>query len=75
VKELDDEQNRILDTLGPEDAAKAWGEFDKTMMTKYYPVVNWGYLGIAMMHGSKVGGMSNDNLRGAPTYNEMYVVK
>jgi peptide/nickel transport system substrate-binding protein len=75
VKELDAEQDRILDTLGPEDAAKAWGEFDKTMMTDYYPVVNWGYLGIAMMHGSKVGGMFNDNLRGMPTFNEIYLAK
>jgi peptide/nickel transport system substrate-binding protein len=45
------------------------------MMTEYYPVVNWGYSGTAMIHGSKVGGMYNDNLRGMPTFNEMYVAQ
>jgi peptide/nickel transport system substrate-binding protein len=75
VKKLDDEQDRILDTLGPDEAAKAWGQFDKTMMTQYYPVVNWGYSGTAMIHGSKVGGMFNDNLRGMPTFGEMYVAQ
>jgi peptide/nickel transport system substrate-binding protein len=75
VKEMDDEQDRILDTLTPEEATKAWGEFDKTMETKYYPAVNLGYSGTAMIRGSKVGGMANDNVRGMPTFARMYITQ
>jgi peptide/nickel transport system substrate-binding protein len=75
VAEMDKEQDRILDTLTPEEAAGAWGEFDKTMETKYYPAVNTGYSGTAMIHGSKVGGMENDNVRGMPTFARMYITK
>jgi peptide/nickel transport system substrate-binding protein len=74
-KDMDDEQDRILDTLTPEDATKAWGEFDKTMETKYYPAVNLGYSGTAMIRGSKVGGMANDNVRGMPTFARMYITE
>jgi peptide/nickel transport system substrate-binding protein len=73
--EMDAEQDRILDTLTPDEAAKAWGEFDKTLQTEYYVAVNLGYSGTAMLHGSKVGGMYSDNLRGIPTFNEMYIVE
>jgi peptide/nickel transport system substrate-binding protein len=75
VKEMDDEQDRILDTLTPEEATKAWGEFDKTMQTEYYPAVNLGYSGTAMIRGSKVGGMANDNVRGMPTFARMYITQ
>ncbi|RYU15277.1 ABC transporter substrate-binding protein [Nocardioides iriomotensis] len=73
VKEMDAEQDRILDTLTPEEAPKAWGQFDKTMETEYYPAVNTGYGGTAMIRGSKVGGMVNDNVRGMPTFSRMYI--
>jgi peptide/nickel transport system substrate-binding protein len=73
--DMDKQQSNILDTMTPEDAAKAWGEFDKTMETKYYPAVNTGYSGTAMIHGSKVGGMDNDNVRGMPTFSRMYITK
>ncbi len=75
VKAMDDEQNRILDTLTPEEATKAWGQFDKTMEEKYYPAVVTGYSGTAMIHGSKVGGMANDNVRGMPTLARMYITQ
>jgi peptide/nickel transport system substrate-binding protein len=73
--DMDAEQDRILDTLTPEQAAKAWGEFDKTMQTKYYPAVNLGYDGTAMIRGSRVGGMANDNVRGMPTFARMYITQ
>ena len=31
-KDMDAEQDRILDTLSPEEATAAWGEFDKMML-------------------------------------------
>ena len=73
--DMDAEQNRILDKLSPAQAAPAWGQFDKKMETKYYPAVNTGYSGTAMIHGSKVGGMENDNVRGMPTFAQMYITK
>src|SRR3954452_5085776 len=74
-KDMDDQQDHILDTMTPQQAAPAWGQFDKSMETKYYPAVVTGYDGTAMMHGSKVGGMANDNVRGMPTFARMYIIK
>jgi peptide/nickel transport system substrate-binding protein len=73
--DMDKQQDKILDTMSPEEAAGAWGDFDKTMEEKYYPAVNTGYSGTAMIHGSKVGGMENDNVRGMPTFARMYITK
>jgi len=73
VAEFDKEQDRILDTLTPEEAAEAWGDFDEKLMTEQYPAVIVGYSGTAMIHGSKVGGMENDNVRGMPTLQQMYI--
>ena len=67
------ELDRILDELTPEEATVAWGEFDETMQTKYYPAVVTGYSGSALIHGSKVGGMENDNVRGMPTFAQMFI--
>jgi peptide/nickel transport system substrate-binding protein len=75
VKAMDDLQNKILDTMSPADAVKAWGDFDKKMEMEYYPAVVTGYGGVAMIHGSKVGGMADDNVRGMPTFARMYITK
>jgi peptide/nickel transport system substrate-binding protein len=75
VKAMDDLQDKILDTMTPEQAITAWGEFDKLMETEYYPAVNLGYSGTAMIHGSKIGGMANDNIRGMPTFARMYITQ
>ena len=71
---LDSEQDRIQE-LGPEEAADAWGRFDEKLMTEYYPAVNIGYSGQVMVFGSEVGGMEHDNVRGMPTFNQMYVIE
>ena len=73
--DADAEQTRILDELTPEEAAPAWGEFDKMISEKYFPRVNLGYSGTAMIHGSKVGGMAPDSVRGMPTFNQMYLTQ
>jgi peptide/nickel transport system substrate-binding protein len=73
--DMDAQQDKILDTMSPEQAAPAWGDFDKSMEDKYYPAVNTGYDGVAMIHGSKVGGFANDNVRGMPTFARMYIIK
>jgi peptide/nickel transport system substrate-binding protein len=75
VAEMDALQDEILDTMSPEEVADAWGEFDKKMQNEYYPAVNLGYTGTAMIHGSKVGGMENDDVLGMPTFDQMYIVE
>ena len=45
------------------------------MQTEYYPAVVTGYAGTATIHGSQVGGMANDNVRGMPTFALMYVTQ
>jgi peptide/nickel transport system substrate-binding protein len=72
-KAADAKQNHILNTLSGAAAANAWGQFDVWMEHTYYPAVNLGYGGVMFMHGSKVGGMFNDNVRGMPTLTQMYV--
>jgi peptide/nickel transport system substrate-binding protein len=71
----DKEQNRILDKLTPEEAAPAWGELDEMIMTEWYPATITGYSGTALIHGSKVGGMENDEVRGMPTFTQMYITE
>jgi peptide/nickel transport system substrate-binding protein len=73
--DMDAMQNHILDKLTPQQALGAWGQFDKKMEEKYYPAVNTGYGGVAMIHGSRVGGMEDDNVRGMPTFARMYIKK
>ena len=41
----------------------------------YYPAVNLGYTGTAIIRGSKIGGMYNDNVRGMPTFQTMYITQ
>ena len=71
----DKEQDRILDTLTPEEAAPAWGELDEMIMTETYPAVITGYSGTAFIHGSALGGVENDNVRGMPTFGQMFITE
>ena len=72
VAAADKKQDQILQ-MSPDKSAAAWGEFDKWMQTTYMPVVNVGYSGTAMLHGTKVGGMYNDSTKGMPTFSTMYI--
>ncbi|MDN5854868.1 MAG: ABC transporter substrate-binding protein, partial [Actinomycetia bacterium] len=71
--EMDKMQDNILSTMTGEEAAKAWGEFDEKMQTEYYPAVLVGYSGLALLHGSKIGGMVVDNVHGEPYYGNIYI--
>jgi peptide/nickel transport system substrate-binding protein len=72
--DADAKQKEILDGSADK-AAAAWGEFDKFIMTKYYPAVVTGYSGTAIIRGSKIGGMYNDAVRGMPTLAAMYITQ
>ncbi|MDO9381179.1 MAG: ABC transporter substrate-binding protein [Nocardioidaceae bacterium] len=73
--DADEQQDKILDTLAGTEANDAWGSFDKFISQKYHPVVTIGYGGVALVHGSKIGGVGIDNVRGEPTYSDLYVKK
>ncbi len=73
-QEADDMQKSILDGSA-DDAAVGWNELDKLIEEKYYPAVNTGYAGTAIIRGSRVGGMYNDNVRGMPTFQLMYLTQ
>ena len=72
--DADAKQKEILDRPADE-AAAAWGEFDKLIEETYYPAVVTGYSGTAIIRGSKIGGMYNDSVRGMPTLSDMYVTQ
>ena len=72
VPEMDKQQDKILE-MPPEEAGEAWGQFDKKLMTEHYPAVLLGYDGVAVLRGSKIGGMNVDNVRGFPYLANIYV--
>jgi len=73
--EVNAEIDRILDDLSGEEANTAWGELDKMIEENYYPAVVNGYSAAAMLHGSRIGGMGVDNVRGMPTFQDIYVAQ
>ena len=75
VPEVDKQIDNILDNMTLKQATEAWGELDELIETKYYPAVILGYSGTAFLHGSKVGGMENDEVRGMPTLNQMFITE
>jgi peptide/nickel transport system substrate-binding protein len=64
-----------IQTLPIAQQPDAWGALDKYIEETYYPVVNLGYYGAVMMHGSKIGGMFDDPVFGMPTWKQMWVMQ
>jgi len=56
-----------------EEQPELWQELDERIMTEYFPAFSVGYGGVAMMHGSKIMGMENDNVFGMPTWKEIWI--
>ena len=73
-KDVDQRIDEIL-ASDPADQPAAWNELDKYIQEKYFPVIVTGYGGVAMMHGSKIGGMEVDTTTGMPTWKDMYVIQ
>jgi peptide/nickel transport system substrate-binding protein len=57
-----------------DEQAAQWGALDKTIMTKYYPVVITGYRQAALLHGSHIGGMNVDTNVAMPTWQNLHVI-
>ncbi len=71
-KSVDNQMNQIqLMPLSKQPAA--WNALDKTIQTKYFPVVVTGYGGTAAMRGSKVNGFYDDTTFGMPTWKNMWI--
>ncbi|HET7684209.1 MAG TPA: ABC transporter substrate-binding protein [Marmoricola sp.] len=73
-KSIDDKMSEIT-TMPLEEQPKAWAELDKEIETKYYPMMNTGYINNLMIYGEKIGGFMNDPAMGAPNYRDIYVMK
>jgi peptide/nickel transport system substrate-binding protein len=70
-----DVDKRIADIeSSPIDKQNAlWNELDKYIAEKYFPTFSTGYDGVAMMHGSKIHNMFDDNVFAMPTWKDIWV--
>ena len=46
---------------------------DEDIATTYFPTFSTGYDGVAMMHGSKIHGMYDDNVFAMPTWKDIWI--
>ncbi len=58
-----------------EEQPAAWGELERAILSDYYPVITTYYDGMALAHGSKIGGMNVDSVWGTPTWKDIFVVQ
>ncbi|HYO34201.1 MAG TPA: ABC transporter substrate-binding protein [Nocardioidaceae bacterium] len=70
-----DKEIKRIGTLPLDEQPAAWAALDQEIMTKYFPGPNTGYVGTAMLHGSKIAGMNNDDVFGMPTWKDMYITE
>lgn len=70
-----DKEIARIQQLPIDEQPDAWGALDQTIEEKYYPVVNTGYSGVAMLHGSKIGDMVNDEVFGMPNWKDIHVIQ
>jgi peptide/nickel transport system substrate-binding protein len=53
--------------------AAPWNRLDVTALSRWFPVIPVSYGGVDMAHGSRIMGMHDDNVRGMPTWNDIWV--
>jgi peptide/nickel transport system substrate-binding protein len=72
VPEID---QKILDieSMPAEEQPPLWGDLDEEIMTEHYPVIVDYYTANAMLHGSKIMNMENDEIRGMPTFADIWI--
>jgi peptide/nickel transport system substrate-binding protein len=56
-----------------EEQNKDWNALDKEIADTYFPTFSTGYDGVAMMHGSKIHEMYDDNVFAMPTWKDIWV--
>ena len=72
---VDEEILRIQSEVPIEDQPAEWATLDQTIMEEYQPWVITGYSGVAMLHGSKIDGMLNDDVAGMPTWKDISLIQ
>jgi peptide/nickel transport system substrate-binding protein len=68
-----DKQILAVEKMPLDQQAAAWNDLDKEILTKYFPLFSTGYDGVAMMHGSKINNMKDDNVFAMPTWKDIWV--
>ncbi|MGH3454188.1 MAG: ABC transporter substrate-binding protein [Nocardioidaceae bacterium] len=68
-----DRKIREIEAMSAAEQAPLWGQLDERIMTDFYPVIVDYYGANAMLHGSKVMGYNNDEVRGMPTFADIWV--
>ena len=71
---VDAEIERI-GALPIEEQVAQWGALDERIMTDHYPILVGWYAGVAMPHGSRVGGMIADDFFGMPTWKDLHILQ
>jgi peptide/nickel transport system substrate-binding protein len=71
--DVNDEIEQISELPLAEQPA-AWGALEARIRTDYHPGFVRGYGGSAHIHGSKIGGMSHDEVNGMPTWKDIFVM-
>ncbi len=51
----------------------AWNELDKYIAETYFPTFSTGYDGVAIMHGSQIHNMEDDNVFAMPTWKDIWI--
>jgi hypothetical protein len=69
-----DQDIERISRLSIDEQPAAWANLDQTIMTDYYPVIITDYRGDALLHGSRIRGMSHDNVYGMPTWKDIHVI-
>jgi peptide/nickel transport system substrate-binding protein len=72
VPEVD---QRILEieSMSAEEQPPLWGELDQQIMEEYYPVIPDYYTADAFLQGSRIMGNNNDEIRGMPTFADIWI--
>ena len=71
-KAVDDQIHKIQNS--PLDEQNGlWNDMDKDIADTYFPTFSTGYDGVAMMHGSKIHGMYDDNVFAMPTWKDIWI--
>jgi len=70
-----DKQIDKVQLLPIDQQAAAWNQMDNDIAVKYFPLFSTGYDGVAMMHGSKINNMFDDNVFAMPTWKDIWLTQ
>jgi len=68
-----DQQIKDIESSPLDEQNKLWNDMDKDLAETYFSTFSTGYDGVAMMHGSKIHNMFDDNVFAMPTWKDIWV--